>query len=212
VPGIVLIDYGSGNLRSAEKALQRAAGGRAGEVVTTDDPDVVARAERLVLPGVGAFRACMEALSSRDGLVDAITEAAQRRGAPFLGICVGMQLLAARGLEFEATPGLNWMAGEVRRLERVDETIRIPHMGWNTLSGPMPAALFGGLGLQPHMYFTHSFALYPDRAGDVAAWSDHGGSFVAAVARDNLTGVQFHPEKSQAAGLAFLANFLAWRP
>ncbi len=212
MPSIVLIDYGSGNLRSAEKALQRAAGERAGEVVTTDDPALVARAERIVLPGVGAFRACMEALSSRGGLVEAIIEAVQGRGAPFLGICVGMQLLATRGLEFEATPGLDWLSGEVRRLEAPDNTVRIPHMGWNTLAIPASSALFAGLAAGPHMYFTHSFALYPDDAGDVLAWCDHGGPFAAAVARENLVGVQFHPEKSQAAGLAFLANFLAWRP
>ncbi|MHB8530778.1 MAG: imidazole glycerol phosphate synthase subunit HisH [Caulobacteraceae bacterium] len=211
---VALIDYGSGNLRSAEKALQRAAAGLAGpcEVVTTSDPEVVASAERIVLPGVGAFRACMAALSARPGLVEAMTLAARGRGAPFLGICVGMQLLATRGLEFEESPGLGWIAGEVRRLAPTDRRRRIPHMGWNTLSGPLPRFLFAGLAPRPHMYFTHSFAFSPSDEADVLARCDHGGEFVAAVGRDNLAGVQFHPEKSQAAGLALLANFLKWRP
>lgn len=207
---VALIDYGSGNLRSAEKALVRAADGRA-EVHVTCDPEFVAKADRLVLPGVGAFAACMGALRERPGLVEAMTEAVQRRGAPFLGVCVGMQLLAARGLEFGETPGLGWIQGDVRKVVTDDPAAKIPHMGWNSLidaHGPPPIA---GIGASP-MYFTHSFAFYPDDPKDVAAYVDHGGRFPAAVARGNVAGVQFHPEKSQSAGLALLARFLEWRP
>jgi len=207
---VALIDYGSGNLRSAEKALVRAADGRA-EIVVTSDPDIVAAADRVVLPGVGAFAACMRALSDRPGLIDGMTQAVRQKGRPFLGICVGMQLLASRGLEFGVTPGLDWIEGDVRRIEPADPAAKIPHMGWNTLitpSGPPPIA---GIGSSP-MYFTHSFAFYPDDPNDVAAYVDHGGRFPAAVARGNVAGVQFHPEKSQSAGLALLARFLEWRP
>ena len=211
---VALIDYGSGNLRSAEKALQKAAAGlgRPAEVVTTDDPDRIARADLIVLPGVGAFAACMEALAARDGVIEAITEAVKDRGVPFLGICVGLQLLAERGLEFGETPGLGWIDGDVRRIAPEDPHCKVPHMGWNSLDGPLPAALFAGLGPHPHMYFTHSFAIFPRFADDVAASVDHGGLFTAAVVRDNVAGVQFHPEKSQAAGARLLTNVLEWRP
>jgi len=209
---VALIDYGSGNLRSAEKALQKAAAETGARIVTTGDPDRVARADRVVLPGVGAFAACMGALSARAGLVEAVSEAVRTRGAPFLGVCVGMQLLAERGLEFGETPGLGWLAGEVRRLEPADPHCKIPHMGWNALTGSMPAALFAGLPAGTHMYFTHSFAIFPADAADVAAATDHGGRFTAAVLRGNVAGVQFHPEKSQGPGAQLLANFLAWRP
>ncbi|HZZ87399.1 MAG TPA: imidazole glycerol phosphate synthase subunit HisH [Caulobacteraceae bacterium] len=211
---VALIDYGSGNLRSAEKALQKAAAGlaRAAEIVTTDDPDRIARADLVVLPGVGAFAACMAALTARAGVIEAMSEAVQRRGAPFLGICVGMQLLASRGLEFGETPGLGWIQGDVQRIEPADPHLKIPHMGWNTLEGALPAGMFAGLPERPHMYFTHSFALYPANAADVAASCDHGGRFAAAVMRGNVAGVQFHPEKSQAAGARLLANILEWRP
>ncbi len=209
---VVLIDYGSGNLRSAEKALLRAADSLAGEVTTTSDPEVVARAHRIVLPGVGAFGACKQALDAQPGMVEALTTAVRDRGVPFLGICVGMQLLASRSLEFETIEGLGWIAGDVRPLVAANPSTRIPHMGWNTVSGSMPGALFGGLGDEPHMYFTHSFAFFPSDSEDVAAWCEHGESFPAAVRRDNLAGVQFHPEKSQAAGLQLLTNFLTWRP
>ena len=210
---IALIDYGSGNLRSAEKALFKAAAGGSGsrQVQTTDDPDLIARADAIVLPGVGAFAACMSGLRARPGLVEAITEAVRRRGVPFLGICVGMQLLATRGLEFGETPGLDWIAGDVRRMQPEGARFKVPHMGWNDLAPGRPHPLFHGLDARP-MYFTHSFALYPDSADDVTAHVDHGGRVVAAVARDNLAGVQFHPEKSQSAGLHLLANFLDWRP
>jgi len=211
---VALIDYGSGNLRSAEKALQKAAasGPRGAAVTTTDDPDLIARADLIVLPGVGAFAACMSALSARDGVIEAMTEAVRRRGTPFLGICVGMQLLATRGLEFGETAGLDWIGGDVRRIEPADPHCKVPHMGWNSLSGALPAPLFAGLSDAPHMYFTHSFAIFPQDAADVAAETDHGGRFPAAVMRGNVAGVQFHPEKSQGAGAQLLANVLEWRP
>ena len=208
---VVLIDYGSGNLPSAAKALAVAAGD-ASRVILTDDPDLVARAERIVLPGVGAFAACMEALGERGGLIEAMIEAVEQRGAPFLGVCVGMQLLAPRGLEFGEWPGLNWIGGEVRLLEPTDSHIKIPHMGWNSLSAVSEHPLLAGLPPQPHMYFTHSYAFYPDDPAAVIASVDHGTTFAAAVARGNVAGVQFHPEKSQANGLKLLTNFMAWRP
>ena len=212
-----LIDYGSGNLRSAEKALRKAAevlGGH--EIVTTSDANVVAMADRIVLPGVGAFAACMGALRARDGMVEALTEAARTRGAPFLGICVGMQLLATRGLEFGETPGLDWIAGDVKRLEPTQASIKVPHMGWNDIRPETPSALLGGALLgeasAPQYYFTHSFAFYPDDPMSVTASVENGERFAAAVERGNIAGVQFHPEKSQAEGLAFIARFLGWRP
>ncbi len=210
---IALIDYGSGNLRSAEKALIKASQALDGErlVVTTADPEVIARADRVVLPGVGAFAACMGAVSARPGLTEAMDEAVHRRGAPFLGICVGMQLLASRGLEFGETPGLSWIGGDVRRLEPDAARFKVPHMGWNDLILARPHPLFAGIEAAP-MYFTHSFALFPTDPADTLAQVDHGGRVVAAVARGNLAGVQFHPEKSQAAGQRLLANFLDWRP
>ena len=205
-----LIDYGSGNLRSAEKALRRAAEGLASpvDIVVTADPDVVARADRLVLPGVGAFAACMGALSSRDGLIAAMAETTIARGRPFLGICVGMQLLADRGLEFGETPGLGWIAGDVARLTPADPKAKIPHMGWNALEDLADNPLLAGLGEGAEMYFTHSFAFTPADPSHVIASVDHGGRFAAAVAKDNIMGVQFHPEKSQTQGLRLLANFL----
>ncbi|HEY2659132.1 MAG TPA: imidazole glycerol phosphate synthase subunit HisH [Caulobacteraceae bacterium] len=211
---IALIDYGSGNLRSAEKALVRASAelGGARTVIVTDDPDQIARADRIVLPGVGAFAACMGAFKARPGLVDSIEEAVSRRGAPFLGVCVGMQLMASRGLEFGQTAGLDWIGGEVRRLEPHGAEFKIPHMGWNDIDLARPHPIFEGLGADTPMYFTHSFAFFPDDATDIAASVDHGGVFAAAVTRGNMAGVQFHPEKSQAAGLRLLANFLDWRP
>ena len=213
----VLIDYGSGNLRSAEKALIRAARGMAGapDVGTTADPDVIAAADRLVLPGVGAFAACMGALRARDGMAEALEEAVRRRGRPFLGICVGMQLMATRGLEFGETPGLGWIDGEVRRLEPSGAAapfrLKVPHMGWNSLERVASHPVFRGLEGRD-MYFTHSFAFYPSASKDVAAWTSHGDQFSAAVARDNMAGVQFHPEKSQTLGLRLLGQFLEWRP
>ena len=208
---VALIDYGSGNLRSAEKALLKAADGRA-HIVATSNPEFVAAADGVVLRGVGAFAACMSALASRPGLVEAMTEAVQGRGAPFLGVCVGMQLLASRGLEFGETPGLDWIGGEVRRLEPADPAAKVPHMGWNALTGVGDQPVVAGLKDGAPVYFTHSFAFFPEDEADVAAWVDHGGRFPAAVARGNVAGVQFHPEKSQASGLSLLARFLEWRP
>jgi glutamine amidotransferase len=204
---VALIDYGSGNLRSAEKALRRAAGDSA-RIVVTSDPGVVASADRIVLPGVGAFAACMTALRERDGLVEAMGEAV-RRGAPFLGVCVGMQLLATRGLEFGETPGLGWIAGDVVRMQPSNTALKVPHMGWNAVETTRAHPLFDG---PAEMYFTHSFVLKAADEADVLARAEHGGPLVAAVARDNIAGVQFHPEKSQGAGLRLLANFLEWRP
>jgi glutamine amidotransferase len=208
---VVLINYGSGNLRSAEKALVKAADGRA-RIVVSDDPATIAAADRIVLPGVGAFAACMEALKSRSGLIEAMTEAVKGRGAPFLGVCVGMQLVATRGLEFGETAGLDWIEGEVRRLEPADPAAKVPHMGWNALTGVSELPFLGDLKGGRAVYFTHSFAIWPNDDKDVAAWVDHGGRFPAAVARGNVAGVQFHPEKSQDAGLSLLARFLEWRP
>jgi glutamine amidotransferase len=208
---VALIDYGSGNLRSAEKALVKAADGRA-RIVATADPQIVATADRVVLPGVGAFKACMEALAARDGLIEAMTEAAQTRGAPFLGVCVGMQLLASRGLEFGVTEGLGWIEGEVRKLDSADPAAKVPHMGWNNLVGVSDQPVVAPLAAGAPVYFTHSFAFFPEDEADVSAYVDHGGRFPAAVARGNVAGVQFHPEKSQAAGLSLLARFLEWRP
>lgn len=208
---VALIDYGSGNLRSAEKALARIAEGSS-EIVVTSDPETIARADRVVLPGVGAFAACMAALEARPGVIEAMTEAVQQRGAPFLGICVGMQLLASRGLEFGETPGLGWIPGEVRKLEPADAAIKIPHMGWNTLTGVSDHPLFAPLSDGEAVYFTHSFAIFPEDSADVTAYVEHGGRFPAAVARGNVAGVQFHPEKSQKPGLALLQRFLEWRP
>jgi imidazole glycerol-phosphate synthase subunit HisH len=211
---VALIDYGSGNLRSAEKALCKAAAGLSAsmEVATTCDPKVIARADRIVLPGVGAFAACMAALGARPGVIEAMTEAVKARGAPFLGVCVGMQLLATRGLEFGETAGLDWVGGEVRRLSPDRALCKIPHMGWNNILGRGSGALFDCLPDDAHMYFTHSFAMFADDPADVCAWTDHGGPFAAAIARGNVAGVQFHPEKSQAHGARLLANFLEWRP
>ena len=212
MPLIALIDYGSGNLRSAEKALARAAGALRGghEVVVTDAPEVVARADRIVLPGVGAFAACMDALEQRSGLIEAMTEAVTVRGRPFLGVCVGMQLLATRGLEFGARPGLGWIGGEVRRIDPDDRTLKVPHVGWNDVLA-LPHALFDQAEAS-QMYFTHSYVFDPADPAAVIATSDYGGAMTAAVAKDTVAGVQFHPEKSQGAGLALIARFLEWRP
>jgi glutamine amidotransferase len=211
---IVLIDYGSGNLRSAEKALLKANGGLDGarEIVVTADPEVVAAADAVVLPGVGAFAACMALVEAKPGLTEALEEAVRRRGVPFLGICVGMQLLASRGLEFGETPGLDWIEGDVRRIEPDGHGFKVPHMGWNGLEDMADHPLFATLAAGVPMYFTHSFAFFPTGDDRVMAQVDHGGRFPAAVARDNMAGVQFHPEKSQGSGLRLLANFLEWRP
>lgn len=203
-----LVDYGAGNLQSVANAL-RAAG--AENVSVTADPDVVRAADRIVLPGVGSFKACAEGLRAIPQLVESMTERVHVGGAPFLGICVGMQLLASRGLEHGETPGLDWIAGEVREIEVTDPAIKIPHMGWNDVA-PMPHQDGAALIEPGEAYFLHSYHFVADAGEHVAALTDHGRSVVAAVARDNLLGVQFHPEKSQAYGLSFLARFLEWKP
>lgn len=211
---VALIDYGSGNLRSAEKALVRAAAGTS-QIVVTSDPETVAAADRVVLPGVGAFAACMKALSERPGLIEAMTQAVQTKGRPFLGVCVGMQLLATRGLEFGETPGLGWIPGDVRRVEPTDPAAKIPHMGWNTLHKQREHALLDGIETGPqglHAYFVHSYALAAEQPQDVLALTDHGVPITAMVAHGNVAGTQFHPEKSQKLGLKLIANFLSWKP
>ncbi len=210
---VALIDYGSGNLRSAEKALREAARRRgiAADIVVTAEPALVAAADRVVLPGVGAFASCRAGLDA-SGVYEAMNEAVHAKGAPFLGICVGHQLLATEGLEFGVTPGLDWIGGQVKKLEPRDPALTIPHMGWNAIAFARDHPLFGGVESGAHMYYANSFALTPSDPADILATTDHGGPFTAAVVKDNVAGVQFHPEKSQAAGLSLLANFLEWRP
>jgi imidazole glycerol-phosphate synthase subunit HisH len=205
---VALIDYGSGNLRSAEKALARAGA----DVTVTSDPAAVAGAERIVLPGVGAFADCMAGLSAIPGMIEALEEAVLKHGVPFLGICVGMQLLACVGREFGDHKGLGWIEGEVVRLAPSDPALKIPHMGWNELAIARPHPVFAGIDPDADVYFVHSYAMRPARPADTLATADYGGAFAAVVGRDNILGTQFHPEKSQAVGLALLGNFLAWRP
>jgi imidazole glycerol-phosphate synthase subunit HisH len=205
---IALVDYGAGNLHSVKNALV-AAGAKG--VKLTSDPDVVRAADRIVLPGVGSFRACMEGLQAVHGMVEAMAERVHVGGAPFLGICVGMQLLATRGLEHGETPGLNWIEGEVALIERTDPAIKIPHMGWNDVA-LTPRSQGSALLEAGEAYFLHSYHFTPDDGADIAAMTDHGGGLTAAVARDNVVGVQFHPEKSQSYGLEFLSRFLEWKP
>ena len=209
-----IIDYGSGNLRSAAKAFERAAAedGTAEPILVTSRPEEVAGAERVVLPGVGAFADCRRGLAAVPGLEAALVEAVQARGRPFLGICVGMQLMAERGREFETVDGLGWIAGEVRAIEPADRTLKIPHMGWNELVLRAAHPVLDGLAAGTHAYFVHGFALRPDNPADLIAETDYGGPLAAVVGRDNLIGTQFHPEKSQGAGLRLIANFLRWRP
>ena len=212
-----IIDYGSGNLHSARKAFERAAreSGSSSPILVTAHPDEVARAERIVLPGVGAFADCMAGLRAVPGLLEAMTTAVRRGGRPFLGICVGMQLLATRGREHVVTEGLDWIAGEVRPLEPAKPGLKIPHMGWNTLEEVRPHALLDGIATGEaglHAYFVHSYQLEVVRPDDLVARTDHGGPITAIVGRDNIAGTQFHPEKSQALGLALIGNFLRWRP
>lgn len=211
---VALIDYGSGNLRSAQKALERAAveQGKPCEVQVTNDPSQVAGAGRIVLPGVGAFGDCMMGLSSIAGMVEALRDSVLSRQVPFLGICVGMQLLAAVGREFGEHAGLGWIEGDVARIAPSDRALKIPHMGWNALAFTRPHPLFDSVENGSDVYFVHSFAMRPRDDSDVIATSDYGGPIVAAIARGNIAGVQFHPEKSQAAGLRILRNFLGWRP
>jgi len=214
---VAIVDYGSGNLHSAAKAFERAAqdAGLQQPIVVTNDPSVVAAADRVVLPGVGAFADCRRGLDAVDGMVAALEEAVRRKGRPFFGICVGMQLLAERGREYEVTPGLGWIAGEVDRIAPNDPNLKIPHMGWNTLNVDRAHPLLDGLMLGPqglHAYFVHSYELKVADRADLVAEADYGGPVTAIVARDNIVGTQFHPEKSQRLGLALIANFLKWKP
>jgi glutamine amidotransferase len=216
MPTVAVIDYGSGNLRSAAKALAAVAG-PATEVAVTSDAAVVARATRIVLPGQGAFAECMRGLSAVPGMLEVLADAVRRRGVPFLGICVGMQLLADRGLEHGAHQGFGWVGGDVMRLDELwggnPGHLPIPQMGWNALAwNSRPHPLLEGLRHGDHVYFVHSYALRAAASEDVIATTDYGGAVTAAVARANVAGVQFHPEKSQAVGLRILANFLRWSP
>ena len=212
-----IIDYGSGNLHSAQKAFERAARevGLTEAVAVTSDPDAIRRAERVVLPGVGAFADCRAGLQALEGLDAAMREAVINRGRPFLGICVGMQLLASRGLEHGESAGLDWIGGDVVAVDPGDPTLKIPHMGWNTLDLARPHPVFEGVATGEtglHAYFVHSFHFIPANPAHVLARTDYGAPLTAAVARDNLVGVQFHPEKSPRLGLALIANYLRWRP
>jgi imidazole glycerol-phosphate synthase subunit HisH len=214
---VAIIDYGSGNLHSARKAFERAAreAGLSREVRVTARPEDVLAADHVVLPGVGAFADCRRGLNRVSGMVEALDEAVRRQGKPFLGICVGAQLMATRGLEHEVVAGLNWIAGDVAPIKPRDPGLKIPHMGWNTLDLRRSHPLLEGIKTGPnglHAYFVHSYQLYADDAGDMVATADYGGPVTAIVARDNIAGTQFHPEKSQTLGLKLIANFLKWRP
>jgi imidazole glycerol-phosphate synthase subunit HisH len=214
---VAIIDYGSGNLHSAAKAFERAARehGTGFAIKVTAEPEDVATADRIVLPGVGAFADCKQGLERIPGMIEALEEAVQGQGKPFLGICVGLQLMAERGLEHGVTPGLGWIEGEVKAIEPSDPALKIPHMGWNTLTVNREHALLKGIptgedGL--NAYFVHSYHLVPEDADTLVARTDYGGPITAFVAKDNLAGSQFHPEKSQKLGLALIANFLKWKP
>jgi glutamine amidotransferase len=214
---VAIVDYGSGNLHSAAKAFERAAreSGHDQPILVTSDPEAVRRADRIVLPGVGAFADCRHGLDAVPGMVQALEEAVRGRGRPFLGICVGMQLLAEHGREYVVTEGLGWIGGEVDKIAPADPSLKIPHMGWNTLSARTPHRLLDGIPLGPdglHAYFVHSYQLTPSDRGDLVAQADYGGPITAIVARGNVAGTQFHPEKSQKLGLALIANLLKWKP
>ncbi|MBK5957492.1 imidazole glycerol phosphate synthase subunit HisH [Rhodoplanes elegans] len=214
---VAIVDYGSGNLHSAAKAFERAAreSGHDQPILVTSDPDVVRAADRVVLPGVGAFADCRRGLEAVTGMVEALEETVRRRGRPFLGICVGMQLMAERGREYEVVDGLGWIPGEVDRITPADPSLKIPHMGWNTLNALAPHPLLDGIATGPdglHAYFVHSYHLKTADPGDLVAQVDYGGPVTAIVADGTAAGTQFHPEKSQRLGLALIANFLRWAP
>ncbi|WFP76780.1 imidazole glycerol phosphate synthase subunit HisH [Mesorhizobium sp. WSM4906] len=214
---VAIIDYGSGNLRSATKAFERAAheAGIAATIDLTADAERVRTADRIVLPGVGAYADCAAGLHAVAGMWEAVEEAALRKGRPFLGICVGMQLMSERGLEKTITRGFGWISGDVKEITPKDPALKIPQIGWNTIELQRKHPLFSGIETGPkglHAYFVHSYHLDAKKPGEVLATADYGGPVTAAVARDNLAGTQFHPEKSQALGLALIANFLRWRP
>ncbi len=214
---VAIVDYQSGNLHSAAKAFERASreSGLSADIAVTADPATVERADRIVLPGVGAFGDCYRGLKETPGMIEALTEAVLKRGRPFFGICVGMQLLARRGLEHGDHEGLGWIGGEVRQIEPADKALKVPHMGWNTLNYTGTHPLFEGIPGGPsgwHAYFVHSYQFVADDAGDVTALADYGGDVTASLARANIAGSQFHPEKSQKLGLKLISNFLKWRP
>jgi imidazole glycerol-phosphate synthase subunit HisH len=214
---VAIVDYGSGNLHSAAKAFERAARetGHDQPILVTRDPDVVRRADRVVLPGVGAFADCRRGLDAVPGMVDALVESVRGNARPFLGICVGMQLMAERGREYAVTEGLGWIAGEVDKIAPADPALKVPHMGWNTLNERKPHPLLDGIPLGPkglHAYFVHSYQLEPADPADLVAEADYGGPITAIVGRDTAIGTQFHPEKSQRLGLALIGNFLQWKP
>lgn len=214
---IAIIDYGSGNLRSATKAFERAAReeGLAAEILLTDKAEIVAEADRIVLPGVGAYADCRAGLDAVPGMVQALRETVERKARPFLGICVGMQLMSSRGLEKTVTEGLGWIEGDVVEMTPCDPSLKIPQIGWNTLTLTRPHPLFEGVPTGPdglHAYFVHSYHLAAARPQDVIATTDYGGPMTAFVGRDNMAGAQFHPEKSQTLGLKLIANFLKWTP
>jgi glutamine amidotransferase len=214
---VAIIDYGSGNLRSAVKAFERASreAGLDAEIELTDRAERVASADRIVLPGVGAYADCRRGLDAVPGMVEALRDVVEKKARPFLGICVGMQLMSSRGLEKTVTEGLGWIPGDVVLMTPSDKNLKIPQIGWNTLTLNLPHALFDGIptgetGL--HAYFVHSYHLAAQNSSDLVATADYGGPVTAFVARDNMAGAQFHPEKSQTLGLALIANFLKWMP
>ena len=214
---VAIIDYGSGNLRSAVKAFERAAraAGADAEIVLTDDPDVVRRAERVVLPGVGAFADCRAGIDAVPGLTEALREAVEVQAKPFIGICVGMQLMASRGREKTVTEGFGWIPGEVVKITPSDPALKVPQIGWNTIRAHRDHALLGGIATGEaglHAYFVHSYHLVAENEADVLASTDYGGQVTAIVVSGNKAGTQFHPEKSQALGLALIGNFLKWKP
>ena len=214
---LVIIDYGSGNLHSAAKAFERASrdSGSDVRIVVSSDPQELRRAERIVLPGVGAFRDCRDGIMAVPGLRETLQEQVIAQAKPFLGICVGMQLIATRGLEHDETEGFGWIAGDVKMIKPRSSSFKVPHMGWNTLEQRRPHPLLDGIPIGEsgfHAYFVHSYHLDPADAADVVALTEHGATLTAMVARANLAGTQFHPEKSQTLGLRLLANFLRWRP
>ncbi|MCJ8140320.1 imidazole glycerol phosphate synthase subunit HisH [Falsirhodobacter halotolerans] len=208
----VLVDYDSGNLHSAEKAFQRMAADVGGTVIVTDRPEDVARADRIVLPGDGAFPACRRALGERGGLFEAIEEAVTARARPFLGICVGMQMMATWGREYDDTRGFGWIGGEVARITPDDAALKVPHMGWNDLVIDHPHPVLEGISSGDHAYFVHSYHFRVADQAERLAHVDYGTPVTAIIGRDNMVGTQFHPEKSQATGLRLIANFLRWRP
>lgn len=214
---VAIIDYGSGNLRSATKAFERAAreAGIDAIIDLTDDPDRVASADRIVLPGVGAYADCRAGLAAVPGMHQALTDAVETKGRPFIGVCVGMQLMSSRGLEKTISQGLGWIEGDVVEMTPADPTLKVPQIGWNTLELHSPHPVFEGIKTGPdglHAYFVHSYHLAARNEHDVIATTDYGGAMTAFVGRDNMVGAQFHPEKSQTLGLALISNFLRWKP